>query len=208
MTMICRLSKRALLGTALSSALATLLSPSSFAAEGETPNAITSNGITVQFAARAVGQDGDRATIMAGRDVELRFKLADAVTGTVISNARAAVWVDARKKTGFIMQKPTDTDSCREKIGSFLQGGLSYRPDVDLNAWYILALNSKASITVIDPLRGYGGQRGVTLIGLNSAGEDWVMGGDARPLFVALPASDEAAVIDTATWKVATNIKV
>ena len=114
MTMIRRLSKRALLGTALSFAVATLLPLPSFAAEDETPNAITSNGITVEFAARVVGQDDERAKIVAGQDIELRFKVADAVTGTAISDARPAVWVDARKKTGFIMQKPTDADSCRE----------------------------------------------------------------------------------------------
>ena len=207
--MICRLSKHALLGTALSFASATLLPPSSFAAEGETPNAITSNGITVEFAARAVGQDDDRAKIVASQDIELRFKLADAVTGTAISNAGPAVWVDARKKVGIIVQESGEVDGwCRDKIGAFLQGGLSYRPDIDLNAWYILALNSKASITVIDPLRGYGGQRIVTLITLDSPGEDWVMGRDARSLFVALPASDAVAVIDTAIWKVTTNVKV
>ena len=208
MMTIRRFSKRTILGMASSLALVMLLPVSGFAAEDETPNATTSNGITVEFAARAVGQEGDNAKIVAGEDVELRFKLTAAATGTAISDARAAVWVDARKKSGFMVQTPADADPCREKISSFLQGGLSYRPDIDLNAWYILALNSKASISVIDPLRGYGGQRVVTLIGLNSPGEDWVMGRDARSLFVALPASDEIAVIDTATWKVAANIKV
>jgi hypothetical protein len=70
------------------------------------------------------------------------------------------VWVDARKKTRALVQISGEAevkDPCREKIGYFLQGGLSYRPDIDLNAWYILALNRKASITVIDPLLGYGG---------------------------------------------------
>lgn len=186
-----------------------VLTGSGVSAADETPNRITSNGITVDFAARAVGSDEDGDKIMAGRDVEFRFKLADATTGTAISNARAAVWIDARKKSAFMMQKPTDADNaCREKIASFLQGGLSYRPDIDLNAWYILALNSKASIAVIDPLRGYGSQRIVTLIPLDSPGEDWVMGRDGRSLFVTLPATDQVAVIDTATWKVATNIKV
>ena len=202
------LSKRTLLGIASSFALATLLPVNGFAGEDEAPNAITSNGISVEFAARAVGQDGDRATIMAGQDVELRFKLTNAATGTAISDTRAAVWVDARKKTGFMIPTSEKVDPCREKISSFLQGGLSYQPDIDLNAWYILALNNKASISVIDPLRGYGSQRVVTLIGLNSPGVDWVMARDRRFLFVALPATDEIAVVDTATWKVATNIKV
>jgi YVTN family beta-propeller protein len=148
---------------------------------------------------------------VAGHNVEVRFKVTDAVTKTAVSNARPGVWVDARKKIGAIAQKPGEVevkDPCREKIGYFLQGGLSYRPDIDLNAWYILALNRKASITVIDPLIGYGGQRIVTLIMLNSPGEDWVMGRDARSLFVALPTTGEVAVIDAATWKVSTNIKV
>jgi YVTN family beta-propeller protein len=107
------------------------------------------------------------------------------------------------------MQKADEVeDSCREKIGYFLQRGLSYRADIDLNTWFILALNQKATITVIDPLFGYGGQRTVTLIMLNSPGEDWVMGRDSRTLFVALPGTDEVAVIDTAIWKVTTNVKV
>jgi YVTN family beta-propeller protein len=187
------------------------LAPSGPAGANETPSAITSNGLTVEFAARALTQEGESDKIVAGQQVEVRFKVTDAVTGAAVSNARPGVWIDARKKIGAIVKKSGEAeakDPCREKIGYFLQGGLSYRPDIDLNAWYILALNRKASITVIDPLLGYGGQRIVTLVMLNSPGEDWLMGRDARSLFVALPATGEVAVIDTAVWKVSTNIKV
>src|SRR5215813_3651436 len=207
--MVRSLSTRIFAGSVLCLAMAMLLALnlSDLAAADETSNSITSNGISVDFAARAVKQDGDK--IVAGQDVEVRFKIADAVTGAAISNAGPGAWVDARQKIGVGVQKPEDVaGACREKIGYFLQGGLSYRPDIDLNAWYILALNSKASITVIDPLLGYGGQRIVTLIPLNSPGEDWVMGRDSRSLFVALPATDEIAVVDTAIWKVTTNVKV
>lgn len=211
MTMVRLLSRCALAGTVVSFAMAMLLplSPSGVAAADEAPSTITRNGITVEFAARAVAQNADSNKIVAGQDVEVRFKVTDAVTGTAVSNAGPGVWIDARKKTGGIVQKTGEVDdSCREKIGYFLQRGLTYRADIDLNAWYILALNRAASITVIDPLLGYGGQRIVTLIMLNSPGEDWVMGRDARSLFVALPATHEVAVIDTAIWKVTTNIKV
>jgi YVTN family beta-propeller protein len=195
----------------VSFAMAALLThdPSRLAAADEAPSAITRNGITVEFAARAVAPDADANRIVAGQDVEVRFKVTDAVTGTAVSNAGPGVWIDARKKAGGIMQKSAEVeDPCREKIGYFLQSGLTYRADIDLNAWYILALNRQASITVIDPLLGYGGQRIVTLIMLDSPGEDWVMGPDARSLFVAMPASNGLAVVDTAIWKVATNIKV
>jgi len=185
------------------------LSPSGLAAADETPSAITTNGITVEFAARAIAQDADSDKIVAGRDVEVQFKITDAISGTAISNAAPGAWIDARKKAAGVIQKSGEVaDPCREKIGYFLQRGLTYRADIDLNAWYILALNRMASITVIDPLFGYGGQRIVTLILLTSPGEDWVMGRDSRTLFVALPATDEVAVIDTAIWKVTANIKV
>jgi YVTN family beta-propeller protein len=212
MTMACPLSKCALPGMVLSFVMAALfaLCPSAgVAIAEEISSTITSNGLTVEFAARAASQEGANDKVVAGQDVEVRFKVTDAVTGTAVSNTSPGVWIDAQKKIGGAMQKSGEVeDSCREKIGYFLQRGLTYRADIDLNAWYILALNRKASITVIDPLLGYGGQRFVTLITLNSPGEDWVMGRDSRSLFVALPATDELAVVDTAIWKIATNVKV
>lgn len=211
MTMVRLLSRCALAGAVVFFAMAALLAlgPSGVAVADEAPSTITRNGLTVEFAARAAVQKGESDKIVAGQDVEVRFKVTDAVNGTPVSNAAPGVWIDARKKAGGIMQKADEVeDSCREKIGYFLQRGLSYRADIDLNAWFILALNQKASITVIDPLFGYGGQRTVTLIILNSPGEDWVMGRDSRTLFVALPGTDEVAVVDTAIWKVTTSIKV
>ena len=213
MTMVGWLSRCALPGMVVCFAMVALLplTRSGLAAGDETPNTVTSNGLTVEFAARAFTPEGESDKIVAGQPVEVRFKVTDAVTGAAVSNARPGVWVDARKKIGAIVQKSSEVeakDPCREKIGYFLQGGLTYRPDIDINAWYILALNRKASITVIDPLLSYGGQRIVTLIMLNSPGEDWVIGRDARSLFVALPTTGEVAVIDTAVWKVSTNIKV
>lgn len=207
------LARCALPGIVVSVTMAAFLRlpPSGWAAADEMPNTITTNGLTVEFAARVATQEGKSDKIVAGQHVEVRFKITDAVTGAAVSNARPGVWIDGRKKIAALVQKSDEVevkDTCREKIGYFLQGGLTYRPDIDLNAWHILALNRKASITVIDPLLGYGGQRIVTLIMLNSPGEDWVMGRDARSLFVALPATAEVAVIDTAIWKVSTNIKV
>jgi YVTN family beta-propeller protein len=210
MTIIGRLAKYAP-PAVVSLTLVGMLQPSlsgSTTAE-ERFSAATGNGITVEFAARSLTPDADGDKIVAGRDVEVRFKISDAVTGNGVSNAGPGVWIDARKKTGGMAQKAGEVeDACREKIGYFLQRGLTYRADIDLNAWYILTLNRKASISVIDPLFGYGGQRIVTLIVLNSPGEDWVLGRDARSLFVALPTTNEVAVIDLANWKVTTNIAV
>jgi DNA-binding beta-propeller fold protein YncE len=49
------------------------------------------------------------------------------------------------------------------------------RPDVDLNSYYVLAMNKSADISVIDPLLGFGGSKLLTLVMLKSPGEDWLL---------------------------------
>src|SRR5262245_20393393 len=117
MTMVRPFSTRSFPGSVLCLAMAMLLplSLSGLSAADETSSGITSNGISVDFAARAVKQDTDK--VVAGQDVEVRFKIADAVTGAAISNASPGVWVDARQKIGVDVQKPGEVDgACREKI--------------------------------------------------------------------------------------------
>jgi len=79
-------------------------------------------------------------------------------------------------------------------------------PTIDLNAYYVLALNHDATITVVDPLYGFGGSKLLALITLKSAGEDWALTSDKRKLFVSLPDSNQIAVIDCASWTVITSI--
>ena len=93
----------------------------------------------------------------------------------------------------------------RDLVQSFMQGSLRNRPDVDLNAYYILALNKEPNISVIDPLLGLGTSKLITLVMLESPGADWVLLGDGKKLFVTMPLANRVAVIDTATWKVATQ---
>ena len=95
---------------------------------------------------------------------------------------------------------------CREKIQSYLTGSMRARPDVDLNSYYILALNKSADISVIDPLLGFGGSKLLTLVMMKSPGEDWVLTKDGEKLFVTLPAINQVAVIETRSWKVANYI--
>jgi YVTN family beta-propeller protein len=87
-----------------------------------------------------------------------------------------------------------------------LQGSLRSRPDVDLNAFYILALNEDPSVSVIDPLLGFGGSKLLALALLKSPGEDWVLAADRTKLFVSMPQVDQVAVVDTTTWKVMANL--
>jgi len=44
----------------------------------------------------------------------------------------------------------------------------------------VLALNNKASISVIDPINGFGGSKLITRIRLNSPGVVWVLSKDHK----------------------------
>ncbi|HVF45622.1 MAG TPA: cytochrome D1 domain-containing protein, partial [Pyrinomonadaceae bacterium] len=77
---------------------------------------------------------------------------------------------------------------------------------VDLNAYYLLALNQEANISVIDPLLGFGGSKLVTLVFLKSPGEDWALTSDRSKLFVSMPLVNLVAVVDTTTWKVVAEV--
>ena len=153
---------------------------------------ITQGGITVQF-------ETGNAPLIEGEQAVVRFRMSEA-TGSPLSGSRPAVWIDARAG------KPTDAKQCHEKINSFLQASLGSRPSIDLNSYYILALNDEASISVIDPLLSFGASKLYTLVMLKSPGMDWLLSKDGKRLFVTMPAAGQVAVVDTSTWKVIANV--
>jgi hypothetical protein len=116
----------------------------------------------------------------------VRFKITDSNTGQPLTNLRPAAWIDQRT-TG----PGTDAKECREKVQSFLQPGFNRSASVDLNKYFILALNSEPNISVIDPTSGFGGSKLYTLVGLRSPGEDWVLSADKKRLYVSMPEANQ-----------------
>jgi YVTN family beta-propeller protein len=137
---------------------------------------------------------------MEAKEALVRFKIHDKASKTPISGVKPAVWLSQR------VEGETDATQCREKIQSFLQGSLRSRPDVDLNTYYVLALNDEANISVIDPLLGFGSSKLLTLVLLKSPGEDWAQKTSDERVFVSMPLVNQIAAIDTSTWKVIANI--
>jgi DNA-binding beta-propeller fold protein YncE len=159
---------------------------------------IVRNGVEIEFSVEPV-QRG--AALMAGEDAVFRFRIRDTTTKTPLTGVRPAAWVAQRERPG-----PPGPDQCRAKIESFMTGSLRSRPDVDLNTYYVLALNEDASVSVIDPLLGFGGSKLLALAMLKSPGEDWALTADRTKLFVSMPGANQVAVVDTITWKVRTNV--
>ncbi|HEV2706217.1 MAG TPA: cytochrome D1 domain-containing protein [Pyrinomonadaceae bacterium] len=162
---------------------------------------VTREGIEVEFSIEPITSK-DKSSLMEGEDALVRFRITDTATRTPLGGVNPSAWISGRTDAAVT----GDTKQCREKISGFLQGSLRSRPDVDLNAYYVLALNQEANISVIDPLLGFGGSKLLTLVMLKSPGEDWALTADRKWLFVSMPAVNQVAVVDTATWRVVSNI--
>jgi len=137
----------------------------------------------------------------AADETNIKFKVTDTTTGTPVKGMNLSAWLSLRDG-----EKAPDATQCREKIQSYLTGSMRARPDVDLNSYYILALNKSPDISVIDPLLGFGGSKLLTLLMMKSEGEDWVLTRDGEKLFVTLPKINQVAAIDTRIWQVRTYI--
>lgn len=157
---------------------------------------VVKDGLTIALAIDPAPAGKD-AALLEGRPARLQFTVRDALSRAPVKGLHPAVWLDR--------QNPKEQDlSCKDRINSYLKSRLAFQPDVNLNAYFVLALNNKASISVIDPLNGFGGSKLITRIRLNSPGADWVLSQDQKTLYVATPLSREVAVVDTGSWQIRT----
>jgi YVTN family beta-propeller protein len=164
------------------------------------PQTFTAEGISIEFSVQPVRSSLTEP--IAGEEATVRFKIAGTNGGVPLSNLRPVAWIDQRAT-----KQASGARECREKVQSFLQSSFTKRPALDLNAYYILALNNEPNISVIDPLTGFGGSKLYTLIALKSPGEDWVMSSDNKRIYVSMPLVNQVAVIDVPTWKVIANVE-
>jgi YVTN family beta-propeller protein len=171
-------------------------------ARAQKPQKIVKEGVEIEFTVEPPPSLPKANELMAGQDAVFRFKIRDTATKTPLSGIKPAAWVAQRERPG-----PPGPDQCRAKVQSFMQGSLRSRPDVDLNAYYVLALNQEPNISVIDPLLGFGGSKLLTLVVLKSPGEDWALTANRSKLFVSMPRINHVAAVDTTTWKVIADIE-
>jgi YVTN family beta-propeller protein len=156
---------------------------------------LVEQGIAIEYSAEP---QTPNAKLRAGEDVNIKFKVTDTTTGTPVKGLDLSAW--------FSLGAAADVTQCHQKIQSYLTGSMRARPEVDLNSYYILALNKSPDISVIDPLLGFGGSKLLTLVMMKSPGEDWVLTADREKLFVTLPLVNQVAVIDTRSWKVVSYV--
>lgn len=159
-------------------------------------------GITVELEIEPVQGDVLREAEYA----RVRFKFSD-TTGNPLSGLYPGAWMDRLGAKPGLVESNEGVVDCKKKVESFIGGSLLSRPEMDLNVYYVLALNQDATISVVDPLFGYGNSKLLTMVFLKSPGEDWAVSPDGNRLFVSMPEVNRVAVVETASWKVTSEIE-
>ncbi|HEX6202760.1 MAG TPA: YncE family protein [Thermoanaerobaculia bacterium] len=157
-------------------------------------------GVAVDLEIRPLEEAGG---FREGDSVAVRLRISDMNTGRPYSSLYPAAWMDR------LPDAPEERpDSCQQKVESFVGGTLMAQPELDLNVYYVLALNDDATISVVDPLFGFGSSKLLAMAFLEAPGYDWALSRDQRWLFVSMPAAGKVAVVSTADWKVVESLEV
>src|SRR5947208_427819 len=175
---------------------------SSAPAAAPSPQVYTREGVSVELQVKPVTSGTSKpGSLLSDLDATVLFRISSTNGGQPITNLRPTAWIDQRKAG-----KAPDARACREKVQSFLQPSFSKRADIDLNRYFVLTLNGEPNISVIDPLSGFGGSKLYNLIPLVAPGEDWILSANRKTHYSSMPSPGQVAAIDTATWKVRTNL--
>ncbi len=161
---------------------------------------VVAGGLAVELSVQPL--DGGAGPLVEGGTARVRLAITDTLSGTPMSRLYPGAWMDRPGSPA----EPGGGD-CKKNVEAIVSGSILSRPDLDLNTYYVLALNADATISVVDPLFGYGNSKLLTMVFLKSPGEDWALTADGNRLFVSMPDSNRVAAVDTATWKVVGEIE-
>jgi DNA-binding beta-propeller fold protein YncE len=175
---------------------------------------VVENGAAVEMTVEnflGVGGRGGQLApeIFEGELALLKFRITEAETGQAMPELRPAVWMDLTEETEHEDEDAHSPAACREKVQGYLGGTLGARADINLNSYFVLAMNEDASISVIDPMVDVGGMTNLyAAIQLPKTGADWAMSGDQQHLFVTIPATDQVTVADLEQFWAIKQLKV
>lgn len=191
-----------ILAAALMGAVPAASAPPAGTPSGAVSQKTVKEGITVELEVEPVQGDVLREAEYA----RVRLKFSD-TTGNPLSGLYPGAWMERLGAKAGLVESSEGVVDCKKKVESFVGGSILSRPEMDLNIYYVLALNQDATISVVDPLFGYGNSKLLTMIFLKSPGEDWAVSADGDRLFVSMPEVNRVAVIETASWKVTGEIE-
>ncbi len=127
---------------------------------------IVREGIAIDFSMDPVRVKHNASRrLQEGDDVAVRFAIRDTATDTPLAGVYPADLMALRAEGEKVV-----AHRCTDKLSTFLSGSIFSAAELDLNVYYVLALNNDASITVVDPLFGFGGTKLLAMVSLESPG--------------------------------------
>lgn len=157
---------------------------------------LVDNGVALDVAVEPLLPQRKASEYQEGDPVRVSLRFTDAATGQPLAGLLPAAWLD-RIPAG----EEEGPRACTKKIETFLGGSLLSAAEVNLNVFHLLTLNDDPSVSIIDPLLGFGGSKLLAMVDLVSPGEDWAITQDSAHLFVTQPDSGRLAIVDTHTWR-------
>jgi DNA-binding beta-propeller fold protein YncE len=157
-------------------------------------------GIAVEASIEPVDPAARGRAFREGDSATFRFRFADATTNQPLQGAYPIAWM--------ALNPDGRTPKCTELVQGLLNSNFLSRPELELNSYYVLAMNDDATISVVDPLFGYGNSKLLTLLRLDSPAEDWALSSDGDRLFVSTPDTSAIVVIDTRAWKIIGRVEL
>lgn len=153
------------------------------------PQTIESEGIAIDFNWQSIDD----------KQVEYHFHIRDTTNGSPVLGAYPAAWVHPAG----IGRNPQDKSKgeCRKQAQTFIGGSLFSRADIDLNQYYVVTMNDDASLSVVDPLFGFGGSKLLNRITLPSTAYDWALSAKGQFLWMSFPESKSIGRLNTSDWK-------
>ena len=166
------------------------------------------DGLRVEFSAvPALGRFEGERELMRGDRARIRFRITNTESGEPVKGLYPGAWMDLKETA---QGESTESLDCKERISMYLSGTTGMRPLLDMNSYFILAMNNDATISVIDPAVLVAGvpDNFFTQVLLKRPGGDWVKNADDKRLYVSMPRGNEVAVVDTDKFEVTGYVKV
>jgi DNA-binding beta-propeller fold protein YncE len=167
-----------------------------------TTQRVVRDGVAVEFALLPSSEAASGDVLVEGATTRVRFTITDTTSGKPLTRLHPAAWLSRRS----VLPGELGPRTAAEKVQELLGGSIFSKADADFNTFRVLALNDDATITVVDPLFGFGGTKLLALVPLPGVGSDWTFGADHRLLYVASNAAGKLSAIDTSTWTVSSTL--
>lgn len=161
--------------------------------------------IQVEFSARPhSGIPDDASLLKSGEAVKIGFQISEKNVSEGLSNLHPAAWLIRRGRD----QKKPDSAQCGRNVRRLLRRGVLQEPEMSLNGYKLITLNSDNSIGIYNPLVSLASSNLMALIPLKTPAASWIFDQPSARIYVSLPKENQVAVVDLHRRKLARMIPV